>query len=223
MTGLSIVLFWKRPEEEDKDMAPLVPVVNGPPVPVTPREDVGVDETVALGEEADNVMVALLVKPEDTAVGPTVDSSVQDVLLVKGNGGVDVKVVGILVSIDAVPVGPESVVLLPIGKGGEDDDGLEGIPVPIDPVPVGIKDVILPIGKGGEEDAGLEGMSVPTDPEPVGPVDKVLLLIGNGAEAGTSDGTEGVPVPKGGDSDAAVPVPSQVSKNYYDLIRLPRS
>ena len=52
----------------------------------------------------------------------------------------------------------------------------------------------------------LEGAVGPS----VGPEEEVPLFIGNGAgEDGTSVGTEGIPVPRGGDGNTAVPVPSK--------------
>ncbi|TID15213.1 hypothetical protein E6O75_ATG08466 [Venturia nashicola] len=198
-TGLPRVLFGKSPVSVAGDVGPPVPVINTPPVPVTPNEDVGLETDSVIFEEAvDEGMGIKFPVP----VGPI--SSEQDVVLVRGNGGEDVGTLrGMLVPIGPVPVGPGKEVLLSMGNGGDDVSILGGILLLIDPVPVGpVIEVVLSIGNGGEDSDGIDVTPVPIDPVPVGPAvgpkGNVSLTMGYG---GVGNDVSGTPVTKG-----AVPV-----------------
>lgn len=198
-TGLPNVLFGKSPVSVAGRFGPPVPVTKTPPVPVAPNEDVGVGiDSVMFEEAVDDGMGA------ESPVPVGLSSSEQDVVLARGYGGEDVEaLVGILVPIEPVPVGPREEVLLSIGNGGGDVSKAGGILLPIDPVPVGPTiEVVFSIGNGGEGEDGIAVTPVPINPVPVGPAvgpkGDVSLVMGYG---GVGNEVSGIPMTKG-----AVPV-----------------
>lgn len=208
-TGLPRVLFGKSSDVREDCGGLPVPVIRGSPVPVMPKEEVGmvIDEVMFV----EVVDARIVVVPSTVPVWPT--SSEQEVLFVRGNGGEYVGILGgMLVPMDAVPLGPTGKVVLSRGNGAEDDGKLVGIEKPIEPVPVGPADeVLLSMGNGGADEEGVEEIAVPIAPVPVGPTvaprDDVSLPKGNGGEEdGMSEGTEGMPVPRGAVTRGAVPV-----------------